>query len=163
MGNPEIRSALIGGISGLIMAVIASYVTIYTTAINLVAEQNKIVAQSISKEREILSTNAAKLLGEISDVISFFDQNNHYDRLAAKKAIAKARRAAFEFSAYTSPEMAFKALAAIEALSNASEFEEDKIGDALLNVYTTQNELIRAIYKEKDINSKDFLRTLENE
>ena len=149
--NDEIRSAKLAGVFGLVGAIIGGAVSITATWIQQSSSLAKAKAAVIAQDRKEFLVTSQKLFGEYADILSYLDTHDNFNVVEAKKIISKARRAAFEFATYASPEISIKALAAIESLNAAIMVNDPKqIKEAMQAVTTFAQELSKDFYNERE-------------
>lgn len=75
--------------------------------------------QSVEQKEKLVREKYEALVVELSDLISYFDANNHFPVAEAKQRIAKCRRAAFALSAHADSALSFAGLASVEVVNQA--------------------------------------------
>ena len=101
-------------------------------------------------------------MGEISDIISFFDLNNEYTVKDAKFQIAKARRAVFELAIYTTPEFTLRAISAVESVNTAASAQDPTaLAQAMNLLQVSVKELTQSMYEVRGAYEDSYIKLLE--
>ncbi len=148
--NTEVRVAFIAGLAALIGAIIGAGASIITSQLQLESELRKIRAENTKSQQDIFQSKSSQILGNVADLISYFDANNKYSLNDAKARIAVARRSVFELAIYLPPESAMKAISAVEALNNAaSANNQQELQTSLQALQQMTSQLIEALFNER--------------
>lgn len=154
MTSDEFRVAKISAASGLIGALIGAIAsfggTLTQSWIQTKLEIGKVRADAAAQDRKDFLSKSEKLFGALGDLLSFFDANHSFERKLAKPVIAQARKATLEFAVFSSPELALKAIAAVEALNQGVDANDpQQLATALAAITALSKELIASFYSER--------------
>ncbi len=152
MPSDDYRIAKISLFSA-IFASLVTYAGIATQSqIQTRLEIGKIRAQEATQDRKDFLSYSVKLFSVLSDLHSFFDANHSFERSTAKQLIAQARKAALEFSIFTTPELALKAVSAVEALNLGVDANDPhQLNNAIASIVELNKELVSTFYKERAV------------
>ena len=146
----KLQVALVAALASFFGTFIGAFASIATTKMHLDSEQTKMQVHSLAADRRKHQEKAEHFFGEVSDLISFFEANTRYKREEALSRIASVRRAAFEIAPYSSPEMAFKAVSAVDSVSSALDASTpEQMLSALETMGGAIREMVQAFYDEQ--------------
>ena len=154
--STEIKSTIITVIGTLVGVIIGLFGSWFFTNLETKKDVALVKVESLKKNESALREKAAVLFGELSNTISFLDINNEFEVKKAKEHLAKARRAAFEFSAYTPPELSFLALKLVEDINTAvTPVENENVLKEVIQLRGSSEKLIKEFYLRLDtLNNK---------
>ncbi len=113
-------------------------------------EIGKIRAEEAAQDRKDFLSYSVKRFSALSELHSFFDANHTFERSAAAPIIARARKAALEFSVFTTPELSIKAVLAVETLNSGVDANDpQQLANALASIVELNKELFSMFYKER--------------
>lgn len=166
MTSDELRAAKISAASGLIGALIGGLASFAGTAtqswVQATLEVGKVRAEAATQDRKDFLSKSEKLFSALSELLSFFDANHSFERKQAKPVIAQARKAAWEFAVFTSPELALKAISAVEALNQGVDANDpQQLSSALAAIVALNKELVASFYTERAILDQRRTKALE--
>ena len=152
----ELKAAKLTAWSALGGAVVCGLASFAGAYLQGVAQEKlqiqKIKAESIELDRQVFMSKSEKLFSSLSDLISFFDANDRFERVRAKVLLSEARRSAWEFAVVTSPELAFKAFSAVEALNQGIDAnDQTQLKAALADIALLAKDLTESFYRERAI------------
>ncbi len=150
MASDDYRTVKISLFSA-IFASLATFAGVATQSlIQAKLEIGKIRAEEATQDRKDFLSHSVKLFSALSELHSFFDANHSFERSTAKPLIAQARKAALELSIFTTPELALKAMFAVEALNSGLDANDtQQLANALASIVELNKELISTFYKER--------------
>ncbi len=147
--NTDVRVAFIAGTAALFGTIVGAGASITTSHLQLESELRKIQAENTKSQQDRFQSKASQFMGNVADLISYFDANNEYTLDDAKVRIATARRSAYELAIYLPPETAMKAINAIEALNTAASAKNPQELLASLQVlHQASSQLTEALFNE---------------
>lgn len=166
MTSDELRAAKISAASGLIGAFIGGIAAFAGTLTQSWSQEKlevgKVRAEAATQDRKDFLSKSEKLFGALSDLQSFFDTNHTFELKQAKPVVAQARKAAMEFAVFTSPELALKAIAAIEAVNQGAEANNSQqLRAALEGVAALTKEVVTSFYKERAMLDQNRTKALQ--
>lgn len=150
----DLRVAKISATFGLVGALIGGIATFSGTFLQSwfqsKSEINKLRAETVIQDRKEFLAKSEKLFGALSDLISFFDKNHTFEVKQAKSVLSQARKAAFEYAVFTSPEMALKAMSAVEAVNQSLDASNpQELISAINNISAFMRELSSSFFRER--------------
>ncbi|WP_218313675.1 hypothetical protein [Halomonas sp. 18071143] len=145
----KILIAFIAAVASLVGAFIGALASILTTKMHLDLDQTKLQVYSLSEDRRRHQEKAESLLGEVSDLISFFERNSRYEKEQALSRLGAVRRAAFEMAPYSSPQMTFDAISAVDRISSAiAATNPEQLHFALNAMERAMRDMIESLHAE---------------
>lgn len=154
MTSDEYKATKITVAAGLIGALIgglASFGCVFTQSwFQMRWEVAKVRAEVITQDRKDFLSKSEKLFSTLSDLYSFFDANNTFEKKQAKTLIAQARKAAYEFAVYSPQKMGLISIKAVEVVNQAIESDNPKqLKESLDGIAILTKELVETFLKER--------------
>lgn len=146
----KLQVALIAAIASLFGTLIGACASIATSKMHLDSERARMQVHSLAADRRTHQEKAEAFFGEVAGLISFFEANLSYERQQALSHIANVRRAAFEIAPYSSPEMAYKTISAVDRVRSAIDAANaEQVHSELEAMKVGMREMIKAFYDER--------------
>jgi hypothetical protein len=146
----ELKVVLVSGICALVGSFSGSIASYFAARVQLESEITKAKIAAVASEREMFLTKSELLFSQLSEVLSFFDANDQFEIEEAKAVFARARKASFELAVYAPPEVAMRAVQAVEAVNAAAGGSNPKeLAIALQSMQLAFKEMITVFYRER--------------